>query len=241
MKDLLDEAVGALREEGASDDATHRFTRARVMASLHQKTVKRRTRLAFLLPIAAMFLATSAWGVSSGRARVWVEEIRTAIGFSTSEKAAAPLPATEAPTQRPRRAPDEQPEPAAAAIEEPAPPVVEEPVVEEKPKPAPETAPAPASAAPDAGLDAELELYRAAHRAHFGGQDSARALAAWDAYLAKSPKGRFALEARYNRALCLVRLDRKAEARSALEPFARGAFGGYRKREAGELLEALGR
>jgi len=239
MKELLDEAVGALREEGAADDAAHRFTRARVMASLHQKTVKRRTRLAFLLPIAATFLATSAWGVSSGKARVWVEEIRTAIGFSTSEKASAP--ATEEPAKRPRRAPDEQPAPAVAQADEPVPPVVEE----EEPKPAPETAPAPApvpaSAAPDAGLDAELELYRAAHRAHFSGQDSAAALSAWDAYLAKSPKGRFALEARYNRALCLVRLDRKAEARSALEPFARGAFGGYRKREAGELLEALGR
>ena len=238
MKDLLEEAVGALREEGSSDDAAHRFTRARVMASLHQKTVKRRTRLAFLLPVAATFLATSAWGVSSGKARAWVEEIRTAIGFSTSEKAPEPAPATDTPAKRPRHAPDEQPAPAVAQAEELAPPVAEE-----KPKPVPEAAPAPApaSAAPDAGLDAELELYRAAHRAHFGGQDSAAALAAWDAYLAKSPKGRFALEARYNRALCLVRLDRKAEARTALEPFARGAFGGYRKREAGELLEALGR
>ena len=240
MKDLLDEAVGALREEGASDDAAHRFTRARVMASLHQKTVKRRTRLAFLLPIAATFLATSAWGVSSGKARVWVEEIRTAIGFSTSEKArrsgARDGGARQTTASRARRAARSPPW---RPIEEPP-----APVVEEKPKPAPEAAPAapaPASAAPDAGLDAELELYRAAHRAHFGGQDSAAALAAWDAYLAKSPKGRFALEARYNRALCLVRLDRKAEARSALEPFARGAFGGYRKREAGELLEALGR
>jgi hypothetical protein len=233
MKDLLEEAVGALREEGASDDATHRFTRARVMASLHQGTVKRRTRLAFILPVAATFLATSAWGVSSGRARVWVEEIRTAIGFSTSEKAPSPPPAKAA--ARPKQAvPAPEPKPEPVAPEAPPP----EPVVE-APKPAPPAAPPP-SAAPDAGLDAELELYREAHRAHFGGRDAAAALAAWDAYLEKSPKGRFALEARYNRALCLVRLDRKAEARVALEPFARGSFGGYRKREASELLDALG-
>jgi hypothetical protein len=239
MKDLLDEAVGALREEGVSDDATHRFTRARVMASLHQGTVKRRTRLAFLLPIAATFLATSAWGVSSGRARVWVEEIRTAIGFSTSEKAPPRAPADKAP-KRAARAPEPAPAP---AIEAPPVAVVEEaplPAVAEAPKPAPEPV-AVASGAPDAGLDAELELYRSAHRAHFAGGDPAGALAAWDRYLEKSPKGRFALEARYNRALCLVRLDRKAEARAALEPFAKGSFGGYRKREAGELLEALGR
>jgi hypothetical protein len=240
MKDLLDEAVGALREEGVSDDAAHHFTRARVMASLHQKTVKRRTHLAFLLPIAATFLATSAWGVSSGRARVWVEEIRTAIGFSTSEKAPSTPPAKVAQSPQARRAPEQRPPEPAVLETPPAPPP---PVVEEEVKPAPMavSAPAQAAAAPDAGLDAELELYRNAHRAHFGGQDSAAALTAWDAYLAKAPRGRFALEARYNRALCLVRLDRKSEARSALEPFARGAFGGYRKREASELLEALGR
>ncbi|HEX6276659.1 MAG TPA: hypothetical protein VFZ53_26635 [Polyangiaceae bacterium] len=240
MKDLLDEAVGALREEGTSDDAAHRFTRARVMASLHQGTVKRRTRLAFILPIAATFLATSAWGVSSGRARVWVEDIRTAIGFSTSQKAPAQAPAKVA--KRAAHAPEAAPAPAAPPP--PIAPVVEEPpapVAEEAPKAAPEAAVAQASAAPDAGLDAELELYRSAHRAHFGGGDPAGALAAWDAYLKKAPKGRFALEARYNRALCLVRLDRKAEARAALEPFAKGSFGGYRKREALDLLEALGR
>lgn len=235
MKDLLEEAVGALREEGVSDDATHRFTRARVMASLHQGTVKRRTRLAFLLPIAATFLATSAWGVSSGRARVWVEEIRTAIGFSTSEKA----PSAAAPRVAGRKhGPPVEPKVAAPPPEAAVP--VPVPVPAETAKPAVQAPVAAPSALPDAGLDAELELYRAAHRAHFGGSAPATALAAWDAYLEKSPKGRFALEARYNRALCLVRLSRSAEARAALEPFARGAFGGYRKREATELLEALG-
>jgi hypothetical protein len=38
----------------------------------------------------------------------------------------------------------------------------------------------------------------------------------------------------------LVRLGRNAEARTALEPFASGAFGGYRKAEASALLERLG-
>jgi hypothetical protein len=242
MKNLLDEAVGALRDEGASDEASHRFTRARVMASLHQHTVKRRTYLAFVLPIAATFIATSAWGVSSGRARVWIEEIRTVFGISKGEEAApAPKPATP---KRVARATEPTP-PSELREAPPVPPPVEEP--EKSPSGDFATsqvtplAPPSAFAAPDAGLDAELELYRTAHRAHFIEQNSRAALAAWDAYLAKAPRGKFALEARYNRALCLVRLDRKADARAALEPFARGAFGAYRKREATELLDALDR
>jgi hypothetical protein len=235
MKDLLDDAVRALREEGESDETSHRFTRARVMASLHQGTVKRRTRIAFLLPIAATFVVTSAWGVSSGRAKGWYEDVKTTFGFSKSEKIVLPPEAKAAPKTRAKL----PVEPIAKPAEEPLP--APTPVLEEATKPAPARPAAPASGAPDAGLDAELELYRTAHRAHFIEHDSRAALAGWDAYLAKSPGGRFALEARYNRALCLVRLDRKAEARTALEPFARGAFGVYRKREATELLEALGR
>ena len=97
------------------------------------------------------------------------------------------------------------------------------------------------SAGPSAkpALDPAHELYRAAHRAHFSQHDFARALSAWEAYLAKAPRGRFAIEAEYNRALCLVRLGRSAEARRALEPFADGARGGYRQRDASELVEAL--
>jgi hypothetical protein len=205
------------------------------MASLHQRTVKRRTYLAFVLPVAATFIATSAWGVSSGRARVWIEEIRVVFGISKSEEA-APAPKPAAP-KRTARAPEPKPpsEPLEAA---PVPPTPEEP---EKPVAVAPLSPPSAFAAPDAGLDAELELYREAHRMHFTQQNPRAALAAWDAYLAKSPRGKFALEARYNRALCLVRLERTAEARAALEPFARGAFGAYRKREASELLDALER
>jgi len=46
------------------------------------------------------------------------------------------------------------------------------------------------------------------------------------------------LEARYNRAICLVRLGRRAGARAALAPFASGAYGGYRQEDARALLDA---
>jgi hypothetical protein len=88
--------------------------------------------------------------------------------------------------------------------------------------------------------DPDLALYRDAHRAHFVQRDARAALAAWDRYLAAHPRGSFALEARYNRALCLVRLGRHEAARQALTPFAAGQVGGgYRRSEASALLEAL--
>jgi len=56
--------------------------------------------------------------------------------------------------------------------------------------------------------------------------------------LGAAPRGRFANEARYNRAICLVRLGRHAEAQRDLEPFASGAMG-YRQNEARQLLLEL--
>jgi hypothetical protein len=83
-------------------------------------------------------------------------------------------------------------------------------------------------------------IYREAHEAHFVKKDPASALPLWDRYLAAAgPSGRFALEARYNRAICLVRLGRRAEAKTALTPFANGDYGGYRRDEATQLLTTL--
>jgi hypothetical protein len=87
--------------------------------------------------------------------------------------------------------------------------------------------------------DQESAAYARAHRAHFVEDAPARALAAWDAYLAAYPGGAFAPEAAYNRALCLARLGKFAEASAALRPFARGRFGAYRREEAGLLLDWL--
>jgi hypothetical protein len=96
---------------------------------------------------------------------------------------------------------------------------------------------AAAAPAPD-GPDT-LALYRRAHQIHFVEQSPARALAAWDAYLASDPHGPLAVDARYDRALCLVRLGRKDEARRALEPFAAGKYGAFRKNDASQLIDAL--
>jgi hypothetical protein len=96
-------------------------------------------------------------------------------------------------------------------------------------------APAPAD---DAERD-ENAVYGRAHRTHFIDDLPARALAAWDLYLGAYPRGAFAPEARFNRALCLTRLGRWREAARALSPFARGPETGYRRHEACALLAWL--
>jgi hypothetical protein len=99
----------------------------------------------------------------------------------------------------------------------------------------PTPSPTASAADPHAGLFAE------AHRLHFKERNPAEALAAWDRYLAVAPNGRFSPEARYNRALALVRLGRHAEARSELTGFATGTYGSYRREDAKALLDALSR
>ena len=85
----------------------------------------------------------------------------------------------------------------------------------------------------------ERLAYERAHRDHFFRDAPVAALGAWDAYLAAYPHGTFAPEARYNRALCLVKLERFAAAAQALRPFARGGDGGYRRHESCLLLRWL--
>jgi len=235
--ELLKAATRALRDEAADSDADGRFTRARVMASLHQGTVKRRTRLAFILPLAACLAAGTAWGAATGRLPAMLRAIGQLVSYDPPPSAQPHGGAARPSPPAPAPAPAPAPSPPA-----PAPPVVAPPAIAEPAKRAPSTpaaaAPAAAPSSSAAFRDTDGDLYRLAHEAHFTSHDYARALAGWDAYLRAAPGGRLATEARYNRAICLLRLGRDAEARRALEPFASG-FMGYRQNEARQLLQEL--
>jgi hypothetical protein len=243
--DALSRATRALREETAGDDASARFTRSRIMASVHDERVKRRTRWAFLVPIAATFVAASAYGAATGKTHDAVLVLVRALGIHR-EETVPPRPARRSP------APVLPPEPplAAPAAAPPAAPAVASGVslAPSEPQRSAAREPTTAAAAPShslpgaggaAAADPAFELYRTAHRAHFVDHDDARALGAWDAYLKAAPSGTLAPEARYNRALCLVRLHRNDEARAALEPFAAGQYGTYRRADAQKLITAL--
>jgi len=121
----------------------------------------------------------------------------------------------------------------------PPPDAPAQPTEAASPTPQPSPPPAAPSPAPSSRPDSALALFREAQRLHHTERSWSRALVAWNAYLAAAPDGVLVPEARWSRAICLVRLGRKAEARAALEPFARGASGSYRQTEARELLDAL--
>jgi TolA-binding protein len=230
--DLLRAATQALKEETAETAEDGRFTRARVMASLHQGKVKRRTRLAFVLPLAACLAAGTAWGAATGRLPAMFHAIGQAVSYNAKapppKPAAQVAPAAKAPTEIEAAPPP--PEPAPLEPTKPAEPVTPKAGVVTSAKPA------PASSA--SFKDTDGDLYRLAHDAHFSAHDYGRALSGWDAYLRAAPGGRLSTEARYNRAICLLRLGRDAEARVALEPFASGKMG-YRQNEARQLLSEL--
>ncbi len=245
--DLLDEATRALRVEGERPAVGARFTRGRVLASLRAKRRRRATTLKIVIPLAAMLVGGTTLAAVGGKLpTAWIGE-KNETGSNEE-----PTPTAESTKKRPSvtrtlATPPAEPNPTLSA--EPAPtPTAEaarsiaelktsEPVAKTKPlRPVPLDVEEKKKPPPP---DETLLLYRAAHQAHFVDQLPATALAKWDEYLALAPRGRFAVEARYNRALCLVRLGRAAQARAALEPFARGTFGAYRRQEARELIAAL--
>ena len=234
--DILRRAARALADETAEANESARFTRSRVMASLHQRERTRRSRVVFLLPIAAVLAGSTALAATGGSGAF--QRVAAAIGIvdeAPAQTPPAPLERSTLARAIPLAELKAEPEPAAesappvAATDETADAEQEETV---RPKAARTQALPPES-------DPTLALYREAHRLHFSAHDPARALAAWDRYLASAPNGRFATEARYNRAICLVRLGRRDEAKSALAPFAGGAYGTYRKDSAEALVQSL--
>lgn len=237
--DLLKAAARALREETENPQPGADFTRARVMASLHKTRERRRTRLVLLLPIAATFAAASAFATNSGRLPAIVQTVAVALGLKAKPEPAS-KPRSRALAKPIMTAPPPVPAPGPALSVEPqvVTPPVPAPSVDAPAQPSIPHASNAASARPPE-LDPTHGLYLEAHRAHFEQANYARALPAWEDYLRKAPNGRFALEARFNRAVCLIRLGRLSEARSALEPFAMGRTGGYRQHEASELLDSL--
>jgi TolA-binding protein len=231
--DALAPFLQAYRAEnpGAALDALG--VRRRVLVGIGARQRRRFLALRFALPVAATFIGSVALAASHG-ALPRFDEVREWLGV-----AAADPPAKTSETTRRSRA-------TGAPRSAPTPPVVESPSPAEPPVPLsfddlpaePEHGPR-APDAPRDPLSADLAAYREAHELHFRGGDPGRALVAWDAFLASHPKGTFAPEARFNRAICLLRLGRRSEAMSVLIPIADSSGPAYGRERARALLEAM--
>lgn len=237
--DVLDEAMLASRKNSDGVHAEASRSRTTILARAREDMRRRRRALWALMPLAAAFIASAAWGAVTGRLPLWLHLgggnqvaaqaiIQATAGREPHESDSAPVGATLPPSAAMAEA--------SPALSPMAPSVAES----QAPPPSMVSQPSP-HAPPSLPLSTgEESLYRKAHTAHFVEGDPSAALRGWDAYLAAYPEGRFALEARYNRAISLARLGRRDEARAALAPFARGDNAGYRQREATDLLDAMG-
>lgn len=258
--DPLASAVRALhqRYEGRSDRAGE--TEAKILDRL---TSPRTLRLRWPLPLAAFFIGSTAWAGSQGHLGTWVQGALLAVvapapseeaqgktsrfvrsSFSSARERDAEVPAFEEPVE-PSRSTGQAGEllPAPAGSSE-----VSSNAVERKDANGGEQRASRSVESPEATRETSrvgaapeepLSVYQRAHQSHFKEQDFAEALRAWNLYLRLDPGGPLALEARYNRALALLRLGRTLEAREALQPFARGEYGEYRRREATQLSEHI--
>jgi hypothetical protein len=238
--DQYDAMIGAVRAEHGEDAELAVATQLRLRRSLETRARGAHQLAGLVTAIAILLVGTVSWALATGRvAMLWAPAPRPRV--SAAEVAPPAPPPPRRPVQpaiatAPRPAPPPESTPPVTAPVAPSP----VPPPPPSPAPAPRAAPVAVPAPPAPPVEA---LYRRAHELHFHGGEPAATLAAWDAYLAAEPAGRFSVEARYNRAILLIRLGRYAEARAALQPFARGEVepSGYRQTEAGRLVERLAR
>jgi hypothetical protein len=259
--DVLAPWIAAYREEnqGTSLDVT--AIRRRVLVAVGSRRRRRFGAMRFVLPVAATFFGSVALAASQGMLPR-LDEVREWLGMATTESGKrtdddedrarnavrrAPPPVVRndeaVPSGEPSRPAEAVPAPGLSLDELPVEKSTRAPSAPWEETPVASTAPPIASTAPPVdgrnALSTDLRAYQVAHRLHFDGGDPKRALVAWDAYLDSYPAGTFAPEARFNRAVCLLRLGRRDEARSLLVPIAESSFAFGRDR-ARALLEAMG-
>lgn len=242
--DLLAQMARALADEHDGATAVPEATRARVIRTLAERRPRRSKWLIIGVPTFVLLGGGTAFAAASGKLPQIVE---TAIAVFTGEPEmeeqstlGTPRVAKGGRSDAPQVVPPEM-----DAVEEDPEPSKEADVVEPAPEPRPNAATIVSNKPKFEGgtqpaVDPSLEVYRAAHEAHFKNGDCEGAVRGYRKYLREQPSGTFFLEAKYNLGVCLARLGRADEARAALAPFAEGKYGNYRKSQSQELLDALG-
>jgi hypothetical protein len=240
--------IAAYRRETSSQPRDAGAIKRRVLVALGARQRRQLKVLLFAFPVAAVFFGSVALAAGKGTLPR-LEDLREWLGVGTTEESSRTPERSAA--GRGRSSLPASPQPLAPLVAQPVAPPASSPDTDARSASliAVETAPpgnpsvpnkrlSPPISRPDP-LRAELHAYRTAHRLHFDGGDPARTLAAWDAYLQAHRAGTFVAEARFNRALCLLRLGRRSEARSVLVPIAESPSA-YGRRRARALLDAMG-
>jgi len=209
--------------------------RVRIVTSLQTKADRSRWRLGQVIAAFVLAAASSAWAV--GRYAPQIEQLvhRT---FAGSKRIAKPSAVRIAVP--PAKVPEAPPSPGATDIV-PALTVKETPTaVSEKPTPQREKR---MEVLPEPVMDEvsnedaqELDAYQAAHDAHFKTQDYRIAQMLWLQYLQSFPNGRLAPEAKYNRAVALLRLGDQEQANREFQQLLQESRLAYRH---GEILRFL--
>jgi hypothetical protein len=210
----LEEATRALREDGAMDVARRRALRDRVLTAPRKRSLR---AIGWAMPIAAVLAAASVWASVAREHRASAPVVPIVSGATAViTPVASVVPVVVAMASVTANAPA------------PIAPLV-----------APRVHAATTKPPPDDSERRALRAYREAERLQFDAQDYARALDAWDRYIPLAGKSPLLVDAKWQRALCFVRLGRSDDARDALEPFARGELGAYRQSEARTILGTL--
>lgn len=267
LDDLLDTACESLREDTAPGPESGRATGRAVIEGLGRRRRRKDWAMASAVAFCVLFVAPTVWAHVTGRLDAIVAVLMNPPpGQSVSASDETPTRRQRtAPDRVVAQAADplediEELAPLAEELPEELLPEPDENVIAEPEIVAPRRhAPAPRrhretpvqvdevevvedvqDAEEEDVIDVEeRELFSRAHRSHFDGGTSSEALRHWNEYLAAYPHGRFVPEARFNRALTLIRLGDLARARGILERFSRGDFGAARRAQAAELLELI--
>ncbi len=258
-------AARAFRDESHGRSSESDATRARILATRRRDTERSTLWLAAAAALVLGLGVPTAWAWSTGRLATWLDGAPASDAQRDAPAVETPTPERPAPLENPEvERVDPATDPAIDPVVDPMidplispdpdrgtestarEPSSPDPVVDPAERRAPPAEVHPLDEAPlmiapgddSTPVDPEERLaFQHADALHTA--RDASAVEAWDAYLTRYPQGRFAIEARYARAICLARLGRTDEARAALAPFADGRFGRYREGEAAALLEAL--
>ncbi|MGC4066871.1 MAG: hypothetical protein QM784_19990 [Polyangiaceae bacterium] len=212
MTNPLEDATKALREQyDGKPQGNEQFTRTRVMAELREQQRRARARSPFVIPIIALLLGSAAWAASSGRLVAVIERVTAAVsaasdgGDSERSRAKERNPVSRALDAASNTA--SVPSAPVAAASTPVTAFGTEPTKEiakavpsapttpsatasggergqlDRGRPLASAHPSAVSPTDDAATALELELYEAAHRAHFVEKDANAAFDAWTRYL----------------------------------------------------------